>query len=494
MSEKIARLFITTGLFFLVFGCIEGLMFPTKMKFQSFYATLFHIPPVSVKGFFGHFVAKIHTHVNLVGWVGSVLMGLLYFQAPKISGRERFSAWSAYLNWGGHTLGLLMMVIGFHLIGFLGLSAGFTEGTPEFRQVVSPAKLLVISGGVLVTLSVFLFVFNIMRTLFASSPEKHTSLTGLGKAAAAVLLVIGLALPAPSALAAPAEVAEQMPVIMVGDRLVDVAHKLGVVPMAMSVRCSMWPLCDQLKSSVKALGCPGCLLKKKAKPLFTYGDTHGIKRVFIENSKQFCMYKSEINAKKIGSLLKKNGYEITYVDFTNGLAPAVKQTAALIGKTDQAAEVIAAYETALEKTRAFIKGKTFAKTVVIIRGTYQKDSGKAFTRIEVPGGYADTFLLDPLGVKNVGHLAAPEGKKPSKGHIQVRKLNGLITAAPDAIILTGDALAVQKALYQALKKYPALANVPALKQQALFSLPGYVDSSVLEYPDILKQWADYLMK
>ncbi len=500
MSQKIAKLFIATGLFFLVLGCIEGLMFPTKMQFKSFYSTLFHIPPEFVKEFFGTFVAKIHTHVNLIGWVGSVLMGLLYFTAPKISGRERYSSWVAYLNWGCHTFGLLMMVTGFHMIGFIGLSAGFVEGSPEFAQLVGPVKNLVSAGGTLIALSVFLFAYNMIRTLFApqSKQQARTHLTNAGaslaKATTAGILLLGLTLPLSPAEASPAVMSEKLPVIMVGDRLVDTAHSLGVVPAAMSVRCSLWPLCDTLKSSVQVIGCPGCLLKKKGAPLFKYAEKHGIRQVLIEKSTQFCEYLPELDLEKIGDLARAKGYAVSYVDFTQGLEHALNQTAKLLGQQDKAGEALALYQQAMAKTKTFIKGKSFVKRVVIIRGTYQAGSGKTFLRIETPGGYADRFLLAPLGIKNLGHLAVPKGKKPSKGHIQVRKLKGLIAAAPDAIIMTGNAPAVQKAIYQAIKATPALADVPALKAHALFSLPGYVDASVMEYPGILKQWADFLVR
>ncbi len=76
------------------------------------------------------------------------------------------------------------------------------------------------------------------------------------------LLAAVISLPIPSAMASPSKVGEQIPVIMVGDRLVDTSYSLGVVPAAMSVHCSMWPMCD-IKSSVQVLGCPGCLLKRK---------------------------------------------------------------------------------------------------------------------------------------------------------------------------------------------------------------------------------------
>lgn len=311
---------------------------------------------------------------------------------------------------------------------------------------------------------------------------------------ATALILVNLTLLTPCVFAMPPQAKKQLPVIMVGDRLVDVAYHLGIIPAAMSVRCSLWPMCNELKSSVQVIGCPGCLLKNKAAPLFKYGEAHGIKRVLIEKTQDFCFYKPGLDTTKIGALASAKGYDVTYVDFAQGLTQAVPQVARLIGMTDKAAPAIKAYNAAMKKTQELITTNTFAKNGVIIRGTYQASNGKTFLRIEVPGGYSDTFILNPLGIQNVGHLAVPKGKTPSKGHIQVRKLNGLIAANPDVIIMTGNALAVQKALYSAVKQNPALANISALRSHAVFSLPGYVDASVMSYPETLKLWADILKK
>ena len=104
MSEKMAKLFIITSLFFLLFCCIEGLMFPLKFALKSICSTLFHIPGDQIKAFFGYFVAKIHTHVGLIGWLSASLMGILYYMAPKISGRQYYYSWAAWGKLGMPTL------------------------------------------------------------------------------------------------------------------------------------------------------------------------------------------------------------------------------------------------------------------------------------------------------------------------------------------------------------------------------------------------------
>ena len=93
--------------------------------------------------------------------------------------------------------------------------------------------------------------------------------------------------------------------------------------------------------------------------------------------------------------------------------------------------------------------------------------------------------------------------KRMTGHLTLEKAgseitlyfhDGLMEAAQDVIVMTGDALAVQKVLSDAMEKNPALASAPAVKAHALYSLPAYVDSGVMEYPTLLRRWADVLAR
>jgi hypothetical protein len=507
MSTKISKYFIVSSLVFLLTGCIEGLMFPTKFQWQSFYTTVFHIPPEHLKTFFGYFVTKIHTHVNLVGWVGSALMGMLYYLVPQISGAQRYRPWAAYTNWACQTVGVILLGLGFHRIGVFGLASGQAAGSPEFRSVAAPFKTIVTAGGGLITLSALLFTYNMIRTLFAGvrvpDPAKPSVANQIRRRAQAktavalmlaILSVLGMAVPVGQAMASPAQSPQKIDVIMIGDRLVDVAHGLGVVPAAMSVRCSLWPMCASLQSAVQVLGCPNCMGKKKAAPLLKFAQKHKIRRVWIERSDPFCRYVPNLKLENIAPLIDGKGFEITYIDFSKGMEPAVRQTADLLGCADRANDVLAGYAKEMEKTSEEMAGKQFAKKVVILRGTYQAGTGKTFLQVEAPGGYADRFLLTPMGIENVGGKLYAHGKEPSKGHVSVRKLDGLVAAAPEAIVMTGDPIAVQKALAEAIRKNPALAEVPAIKAHAVYSLPGYIDSGVIEYPHILRRWADVLAR
>ncbi len=172
MARKMAQYFILGALVFFFVGIAEGLMFPSSFKLRSFYARIWGVSPEHLKPFFDHFLIKIHTHITLVGWVSSALMGILYFMAPQISGVERYSRWAAYGNFGLHFAGLVLMTVGFRLLGVAGLSAGYAYGAPGFRGVAEPLKWYVILGGTAIAVSGLLFAFNMVRTLCVRSEVK----------------------------------------------------------------------------------------------------------------------------------------------------------------------------------------------------------------------------------------------------------------------------------------------------------------------------------
>lgn len=275
---------------------------------------------------------------------------------------------------------------------------------------------------------------------------------------------------------------------MVGDRLVDVSFNLGVLPEAMSVRCSLWPMCKQLLNATQVLGCPKCIVDRIPNIVPDTAKNLGIKQIIIEKHPNFCIYKPKLKPANVVPLLKGKGLTIEYVDFSQGLESAIRQTGKLLGRQSKAATLIEIYNKALAKAKSGLPKAGLGKKVVIINGTYQGSTGKTFLRIEVPGGYSDRFLLEPLGCVNVGKTLMPVNKKINKGHFIIRNLGALIQAKPDVVVITGNAFAVQKALATQVKKNPALAQVPAIKNASVYSLTRYVDSSVIEYPAILRQW------
>ncbi len=292
--------------------------------------------------------------------------------------------------------------------------------------------------------------------------------------------------------ASPYKAPEKIKAVMVGDRLVDVALSLGVVAEGMSVRASMWPKAGEIKVASQLLGCPNSVTVKHPEAIANFMKERGITRLILEKSLKFCLYKKQVNPVKVADLVKDvPGITIEYVDFSGGVVSGIAQVATLFGKQERGRHVAAAYEKAMKKVEVSLAEQQLGKRVLVLNGNYAA-SGKTFIRVEAPGGYTDQYILNPLGCENVAGVMITDTMKVSKGHVPGGRLGWLAEVQPDVIVATGNGFAVQLALHKALKKNPALADVPAIKNGAVYSLPFYGDSSVIEYPQIFKQWGTAL--
>jgi ABC-type Fe3+-hydroxamate transport system substrate-binding protein len=313
-----------------------------------------------------------------------------------------------------------------------------------------------------------------------------------------VALFISTGLFTSQAWAGPKQAPQRSEVIMLGDRVVDIAYNLGVVPAAMSVRCALWPLCKELDNASQVLGCPNCVRKKKARPVLDTVQKTGIQRIIVEKHPEFCMY-MDVAPEDILPMLQKQEVKIEYVDFADGLESAVRQTARLLECQEQAEEVIKKYSKEMAQARKNLPDARSSTPVVIINGVHQPETGRIMLRVEAPGGYADKYLLHPLGCVNKGGVFQGNGE-PHKGHFMVKKnrngpiLTPLMEADPEIIVTTGSAFAVQKSISRATDKNPDLQKVPAIKNNRIYSLPRYIDASVMEYPQVLKKWTQAVLE
>lgn len=84
----------------------------------------------------------IHVHLNLLGWVSMVLMGLIYHHFPKAA-QSRLAQWHF---WSYQTALPIMM----------GSLFAYFSGMPEASPVIAASSVCIL-------LSVVLFVFNLVR-------------------------------------------------------------------------------------------------------------------------------------------------------------------------------------------------------------------------------------------------------------------------------------------------------------------------------------------
>lgn len=316
----------------------------------------------------------------------------------------------------------------------------------------------------------------------------HVSARTMIPVLAAMLLVFS----AIDVFAAPPRAVSKVPMVMVGDRLVDAAFNLGVLPEGMVIRMSLWPMGGEMAHAAQVLGCPNAVMHKKPKALPTFLKERGITKVLVEKNAKPCLY-VDLTYDKIADIVKEvPGVSLEYIDFDQGEVPAIKELAAKLGLEEKGAAVIAAYEAREAKMKTALPAQGLGKRVVVLAGVYSEEVGTKFTRVEAPGGYTDAYILKPLGCVNAADAMIQDPKDIEKGHVMARDLSSLIKANPDVIAITGDAYAVQKTLSDNIKRHPELAKIPALQKGAVYSLPFYANNGVLEYPNILRQWADAL--
>lgn len=315
-------------------------------------------------------------------------------------------------------------------------------------------------------------------------------------------ILAGWLLLATAAVAAPVkpdhEPPERVDALMVGDRLIDVAYNLGVIPRVMSFRCDVWPFGRVIaQTAARFIGCPHYIVKMNPQIVPDTLRKMNIKRVLIERSAQFDPENPSRDPMNLVPLLERDGVAqglgvtVEIVDFSGGVEAAVLQLGRLLDREARAAVLLEQRHRVLAEVKERAPRSLAGKRVIVLEGVYQPDTAKAFVRVELPGGVSDRFLLEPLGLINAGSGFA-QGEKAGGGFSMVRSLAPLLRIDPDMLILTGDADAVQRLLARETLRDHALKSVKALVSGAVFALPAYKDSGVIEYPQTLRRWASAL--
>ena len=122
--------FIFAGITYLVIGVTLGVLF-------------FILPETRV-------LSTVHAHLNLVGFIIFIIFGIAYHILPRFRGRPLYSERLAWWQFWLANIGLVGLLV------FSGLGAYVSFGGLR--------ALLVIFGATL-ALSIYLFVYNMLRTL-----------------------------------------------------------------------------------------------------------------------------------------------------------------------------------------------------------------------------------------------------------------------------------------------------------------------------------------
>ena len=89
-------------------------------------------------------LAPVHVHINLLGWTALTLAGIIYHLFPAVSSTKLAKA-----HFWIHNIGLPLMMIGLFL---------FVLGNEALVPVIA-------TGGVLTTVGVLLFGYNVLKEL-----------------------------------------------------------------------------------------------------------------------------------------------------------------------------------------------------------------------------------------------------------------------------------------------------------------------------------------
>jgi len=269
--------------------------------------------------------------------------------------------------------------------------------------------------------------------------------------------------------------------IFISDRITEVAYRLGVVPVAYCARC-WWPMVQKELSTVTRIG---CYRYATVESVIKIAEKHKTRLILVESGYPSIYKKSWNWAKKFGEPLKAKGYHVHLIDFSKGVPECILEIGKLLDREEKARELAAKYTNSLKKTMSKISISKENKKILILKGI-----GKRGVQVEMPGGYTDQYLLGPLGCVNVGHLVKGQDTEVKRGYFILEDWQAIAKANPDIIVKYGNPYAVERGLVKAIKKYPELSGVAAIKNHAIYTLPAYYNASVTQYPYVLRAWLD----
>ena len=97
----------------------------------------------------------VHSHLNMLGWVSMMIFGVGYHILPKFTGKPLKSLKMGELQFWLANVGLVGMLL-FYTLG-------------SFNPEMAVYKGLTIAFGLIEAVSIFLFFYNMLATIYAKS-------------------------------------------------------------------------------------------------------------------------------------------------------------------------------------------------------------------------------------------------------------------------------------------------------------------------------------
>ena len=170
-TDRLGLRFILFGVFCLFVGTLQGFIQSTPRIRHWIHMT----------GQAGHLVDPLaHAHINLIGGVVSVVMAMVYYLLPRLSGKQ---IWSQMLG----ELSYVFMVAGVVAFYSVLLTFGILEGNrmldqgemyPMARAVYQPYHQIgFVLSALLMGIGHWTFVFNVFATVWARDKRKMVETT-----------------------------------------------------------------------------------------------------------------------------------------------------------------------------------------------------------------------------------------------------------------------------------------------------------------------------
>ncbi|MDA8111906.1 MAG: cbb3-type cytochrome c oxidase subunit I [Nitrospiraceae bacterium] len=165
-TDRLGLRFILFGVFCLFVGTLQGFLQSTP-KIRHW---------IHMTGQAGHLVDPLaHAHINLIGGVVSVVMAMVYYLLPRLSGKQ---IWSQFLG----EMSFFFMVAGVLAFYSVLLTFGILEGNrmidqgivyPLARAVYQPYhRIGFVLSALLMGIGHWTFVFNVFATVWFSDGKK----------------------------------------------------------------------------------------------------------------------------------------------------------------------------------------------------------------------------------------------------------------------------------------------------------------------------------
>ena len=100
----------------------------------------------------------VHSHLNMLGWVSMMIYGVGYHILPKFVGRQMYSKKLGEVQFWAANIGLVAMLV-FYTLNLSAPSDALVAAT--------------VLAGVLELVSIFLFFYNMLKTLMTPVEQPH---------------------------------------------------------------------------------------------------------------------------------------------------------------------------------------------------------------------------------------------------------------------------------------------------------------------------------